>query len=734
MDILEGLNPAQREAVEAIEGPVLIVAGPGSGKTRVIAHRIAYLVKVCGISPYRILAVTFTNKAARELKERVHRLLAHSAQDLTMGTFHAICARLLRIEAQHAGLDKDFLIYDDDDQASQIKRAMLELQIDPKRYPPQSIRSVISSAKAKLLTPAEFARTKSSYFDELVLRVYERYEAFLTRSKALDFDDLLLKTVKLLQENKQVQEKYQDRYLHVMIDEFQDTNLTQYTLARLLAGKYKNLCVVGDPDQSIYSWRHADIRNILNFERDFPKAKTVYLEQNYRSTKTILEAADHLISANKHRKAKDLWTENQQGSPISIVEAYDEKEEAAFVVGEVDRLVKTAKYKPGDCAVLYRTNAQSRALEEEFLRYGMKYRLVGGTRFYERREVKDVLAYMRLLQNPQDDVSLLRVINVPLRGIGQRTIDELSRWAKGLNLPIYDTLQLLSNDKGEGPSTAPAFKPGTTQALGKFLELLKGLEAKSHQLSVPDLFDEVVKATGYRHHLLESNHQDGGDTGEDRWENILELRTVAKEYDSLEPREGLAQFLQSVSLVSDVDSLEERSESTVLITLHQAKGLEFPVVFITGMEEGVLPHIRSFDDPQQMEEERRLCYVGITRAKERLYLLRAFRRSYLGNRAVNPPSQFLADIPTKLIKAPEQRKPLKEAQYEWKPARLAPVKPQPAIPARFKAGDIVKHGVFGDGVVVSCVPTTNDYEITVAFKGTAGVKKLLLSFAPLQKA
>ena len=728
MDILAGLNPAQREAVEAIEGPVLIVAGPGSGKTRVIAHRVAYLITVCGVSPYRILAVTFTNRAAREMRERIYSLLGRVVEGLTLGTFHATCARMLRMEAQHLGLDRSFVIYDESDQISLLKRSIEQIGLDPKQYPPGGIRSAISSAKARLLAPQDYRGLVGSYFEEIVARVYERYQELLAQSNALDFDDLIMRVVHLFRSQPEVLAKYQSRYLHVMIDEFQDTNRAQYALSKQLAGKYRNICVVGDPDQSIYSWRHADLRHILDFEKDYPDAKVVFLEQNYRSTQIILEAADHVITANQQRKDKGLWTENDAGVPLTVAQTYSEQEEAHFVVSEVERLLTDGHWKAGDCAIMYRTNAQSRALEEAFVRYGFPYRLVGATRFYERREVKDVMAYLRLIHNPYDGVSLVRIINVPGRGIGQRTIAELTMWANEKGVPYYAALRLIA--QGEEPTP---FAPRSSQALSSFLNMLDEFIAKSEELSLVDLFDLVLDRAGYKKYTLESVD------GEERWDNILELRNVAAGYRDLEPRDSLAYFLEEVALVSDVDDLGEKVDAVTLITLHQAKGLEFPVVFIVGMEEGILPHFRSFPDPEQMEEERRLCYVGITRAKERVYLVHALRRSLMGGRAHNPPSRFLSDIPSHLVNslgAP----PSAGAYHEPVTTRVrsAGVE-QGAQPVgtstspALKAGDHVSHAMFGEGIVVNCVATGGDHEVTIAFKGGAGIKRFLLSLAPLQK-
>jgi DNA helicase-2/ATP-dependent DNA helicase PcrA len=698
MDIQTGLNPAQGEAVETIEGPLLILAGPGSGKTRVIAHRVAYLIKVCGIRPYRIIAVTFTNKAAREMKERLYQLLGRSAEELTLGTFHAICARILRKDGGVAGLDSGFVIYDDQDQLNLIKRSLEEVGLDPRRYAPRALLSAISAAKSRLLTPQDYALQGRSYFEEVVQRVYERYQQFLIESKALDFDDLLMRTVNLFRDYPQVLSRYQSRYLHVLIDEFQDTNVAQYMLAKQLAGKYGNICVVGDPDQSIYSWRSADLRNILSFEKDYPHAKVVMLEQNYRSTKMILEAAAYIISANQQRKPKRLWTDNELGTPITIAETYTEQEEAQFVASELERLTKEGIASPGDCAVMYRTNAQSRVLEETFIRYGMPYKLVGGTRFYERREVKDVISYLRLIHNPYDSISLTRIINIPPRGIGQRSISELSRQAKDRGMPL-------------------AFNPRMARALSGFLSLMEELIAKSQQLNLIELLDRVLEQSGYKDHILE------GEDGEDRWDNILELRTVARDYLHLSPRESLAAFLEGVTLVSDTDGLDEKVDTATLITLHQSKGLEFPVVFIVGMEEGVFPHIKSFDAPEQMEEERRLCYVGVTRAKQRVYLVRAFRRTLLGSSMANPPSRFLEDIPHHLATSGDQA-----SEDRW----VAATTPDFSIPPSFKSGDRVYHAQFGDGIVVNCSPVREDHEVSVAFPGV-GVKRLLLSLASLER-
>ncbi len=727
IDILSGLNPAQREAVEAVQGPVLILAGPGSGKTRVIAYRIAYLIKVLGISPRRVMAVTFTNKAAREMKERVYGLLGQRVEELTLGTFHRICAHILRTEASHIELEPRFVIYDEEDQLNLIKRSLEELDLEPKYYPPKALKSAISSAKARLLGPEEYI--PGHYFEEVAKRVYQRYQELLAQSNALDFDDLLMKAVLLFRARPKVLAKYQSRYLHLLIDEFQDTNLAQYILAKQIAEEHRNICVVGDPDQSIYSWRFADLRHILEFEKDYPDVKIVFLEQNYRSTKTILDVANYVIYANQQRKEKRLWTENEVGAPIAIAQTYSEQDEAQFVVGEVEKLTSDGDFRAMDCAVMYRTNAQSRVLEEAFIRFGMPYKLVGGTRFYERREIKDIISYLRLIPNPDDSVSLSRIINIPGRGIGNKTAAELMAWAKQLEVPLYSALKLIAEGKEDSP-----FSPRRAQVLTSFLTLLDELIERGNELNIVELIDLLLQRTGYKDYILQSD--------EERWENILELRTVADEYRDLKAKDSLASFLDGVTLVSDVDGLDEKADAVTLITLHQAKGLEFPVVFIVGLEEGLLPHFRSLSDPEQLEEERRLCYVGITRAKEKAYLIHALRRSLMGASGRSLLSRFLNDIPLHLVTSTglgEQAIvaaspiPRADTKLRFGPSR-AELREQSSYPrlSTVKAGERVRHSMFGEGLVVGCLATKDDYEVTIAFDG-GGVKRFLLSLAPLER-
>ena len=714
VDILAALNSAQKQAVETIEGPLLILAGPGSGKTRVITQRVAYLVKVCGINPYHIMAVTFTNKAAQEMKERLEQLLGQACEALTLGTFHAICARILRSESKTSGLDPRFIIYDEEDQTNVIKQVLQELNLDPKQYSPRALHSAISAAKSRIITPDDYTKLVNSYFEEIVQRVYPRYQQLLNQSQALDFDDLLMKAVQLFKEHSQVLTKYQSRYVHILVDEFQDTNIAQYALVKQLAGKYRNVCVVGDPDQSIYSWRFADLRNILSFEKDYPQAKVVFLEQNYRSTKTILGVASAIISANAQRKPKNLWTENEIGNKVVTMENYSEEDEAQSVVSEIEKIIGQNHLSFKDCAVMYRVNAQSRALEETFVRYGVPYKLVGGTRFYQRQEVKDIIAYLRVIQNPQDNVSLTRIINVPTRGIGQGTLNKLRDWARAHDISLYEALEQVAEEK--------VLRPQINQALIGFFTLIHELIAQSRQLSLAELLDQVLERTKYREYIL------ANERGEEKWENVIELHSVAKEYDELHPEKALASFLEKVSLVSDIDELDEKADAVTLITLHQAKGLEFPVVFIVGIEEGILPHRKSFDDPGEMEEECRLLYVGVTRAQKRLFLSYSRRRSLFGSSTTNQPSRFLENIPPHLVTI----KTLWEQTPSLSIGAYSQSSPHPLPVLTLRVGDHVRHSKFGNGIVMNCLPTKDDHEVTVAFE-QASVKKLLLSLAPLEK-
>ena len=747
------LNPQQLEAVQIEGSPVLVLAGPGSGKTRVLIHRVGYLVHDGGVEPWRLMAVTFTNKAAREMKERLISVTAGVGRDglltsrqmqaVAIGTFHSICARTLRREIEALpGWDRNFVIYDTGDQLALIRQALRDLDLDDKRYRPTTIHSIISQAKNELIAPDCFqART---YTEEIAARVYLRYQGLLRENNALDFDDLLMKVVDLFREQDDLLDAYQDRYLHVLVDEFQDTNMAQYELVKLLVGRHRNLFAVADEDQSIYSWRGADYRNVLRFRDDFPEHRLILLEQNYRSTGTILEAAKHIIRKNPHRVDKNLFTQRGDGVEVEAIEAYDEQDEARFVVSEIARLEAEAGILPGHCAVMYRTNAQSRVLEEEFIRRGMKYRLVRGTRFYERKEVKDVIAYLRLVHNPHDSVSMARVINTPARGIGARTVASLEGWAFKLETSVFGALlELKRESEGASLPLPSPFSARARQALLRFGGLLATLIAARDELTLPELFDLTLARTGYRDFV-----RDGTREGDERWENLLELRGVTQEYASADPSESLFLFLEEVALVSDVDSLTEDDRGPALLTLHAAKGLEFRVVFIVGLDEGLFPHNRSMDDMEAMEEERRLCYVGVTRAMDRLYLLHTFRRTIFGTNELSAPSRFLIDLPNELVKgqpapqagghAPQVRqKPRPSFSVgthtitHWASSEKT-ARPSHSARPQFQIGDTVLHAKFGEGVVIKSHITEDDQEVEVAFPDR-GIKKLSVNFAPLEK-
>jgi len=703
MDILSGLNKPQQEAVLSVEGPLLVLAGPGSGKTRVITHRVAHLINDCGVSSRNILAITFTNKAANEMKTRLRTLVGASGAGLTIGTFHAFAARILRADGQSIGVEPHFVIFDSSDQ-ERIAKSAIEIEgLDPKKYRPGSLLSIISQAKGQLISAELFAERVEGYMDRLILKVYRRYQHLLKENQALDFDDLLLKAVELFRSNPDVLAKYQDKYMYILVDEFQDTNPSQYELVHLLAKKKRNICVVGDPDQSIYSWRSADPRNVQRFLEDYPDAKKVVLGQNYRSTKSILEVARSVISGN-HSK-KELWTENESGELIVVVQCYNETEEAGLISKEIIRLVSSGVARFRDCAIMYRTNAQSRVLEEALLRAGLPYKLANGTRFYERSEVKDIISYIRVLYNQMDSASLLRIINVPPRGIGKVTLGRLVASAGSLGMSFYEVI------KEAARSDDFDLTPKVRRLLADFSELMDGLIFLSRGTSFLDLFDQLLERIDYHEYL--SKHADG----DERWSNILELRTVIQEYGDLSAVEGMESFLERSALVSDIDGYDENADAITLITLHQAKGLEFPVVFITGVEEGLLPHVRSFDDPAQLEEERRLFYVGITRAQRKLYITYTRQRSIMSSSLSAIPSRYLSDIPEELV--------------SHGIIETAPASPSEKL-LDIKPGDKVRHHQFGDGLVISCEPKKGDAELLIAFRGI-GMKRLLLSLARLEK-
>jgi len=656
-NLLAGLNEPQQKAVTTTEGPVLILAGPGSGKTRVITHRIGYLVQQKHVSPWRILAVTFTNKAAKEMRERLEKLVGiNESKEMTIGTFHAICARVLRMEADSLaplGLNRSFVILDTDDQITLIKQALKELNLDDKQYRPTTMQAAISRAKNDMLVPEQMAEQAAKYSEVVASRVYKVYQKLLRANNSVDFDDLLMLTEQLWRREPEVLKKYQMRWHYIHVDEFQDCNLPQYKLIRLLGygtdDRHEglgNVCVVGDDDQMIYTWRGASAENVIRFERDFPHTKIILLEQNYRSTQTILDAAQNVVRRNRFRKDKKLWTAQGSGVKIILHEAFNEEEEGLFTAREISRLLARREVeKRSDIAVMYRTNAQSRALEEQFLRLNIPYKVIGSRKFYERKEIKDMLAYLRLLANPHDNLSLLRIINVPNRKIGPKTIGDLQQWASTQNISLYDAILRVE----QHPTLGKAAK----SALTGFGKLITDLSNAMEELHLPELLDRVAERSGYGPELRENP-----DAELDRWANVLELRRVAEDYSEIDTRTALELFLENVALVGGADTaqtsedgtlIKEDSDSVTLITLHAAKGLEFPVVFIVGMDEGSLPHARSVDKPEQLEEERRLAYVGFTRAMHRLYLVRAYRRSFFGETHYTEPSRFLEDIPAELV-------------------------------------------------------------------------------------
>jgi DNA helicase-2/ATP-dependent DNA helicase PcrA len=735
--LASSLTERQQQAVEYTDGPLLIVAGPGSGKTRVMSHRIAYLISELGIPPWQVLAVTFTNKAARELRERCERLLGGDVPDLQVRTFHSWGSQLLRREGGRAGLEPGFSIYDDDDQIRLLRQILDQLEVDTKRYAPRAILSIISNAKNLLLDAQHFEPSVGSYFEEIASRAYEQYEKRLREANAVDFDDLLLITHRLLDSNIDLLETYQRRYKHLLIDEFQDTNPIQLGLARLLAGGHENICVVGDPNQSIYSWRHADPRNMLDFKKFYPNAKIVALDQNYRSTQTIIEAAAAVIDNNRGRIPNELWTENPKGAPIVIAEAYTEEEEADLVLQEVMRLRDEDNVDLNEIAVMYRINAQSRALEVACNRHSLPYQLVGGLKFYERREIRDMIAYLRVIANPPDDIALERIINQPARGISQKSIDAIRSSARGRGTSEWEAIADIEEPGHELRST---LNKRAVNSVTAFVDMIKFLADRSHQVSVTELMDITLERSGYKRLIQEDQ-----DRGDERWDNILELRGTANHLDGTSPRDELLEFLEDAALVSAVDTIADDEEGLLtLITLHQAKGLEYDAVFMVGMEEGMLPHIRSMESAEDLEEERRLCYVGMTRAKRHLYMLRAFRRSFRGMTGASLPSRFLDELPGEFTaressvrtssSKPRARQPESTVKTPMQVrAKLAAPSPTPAGPKTiYSPGEQVTHEKFGEGIIITVDDGRGDQMITVIFKA-AGQKMLSAEYANLTK-
>lgn len=738
-DTMQGLNKEQLDAVQTINGPMLILAGAGSGKTKVLTCRIAHLLQQ-GVRPYRILAITFTNKAAAEMRERVDRMAGAAARDVWLFTFHAFCARLLRYELENlSGYANNFAIYDTSDSKNLIKQVLKEMNLDEKRFPLPAIISHISNAKNALLLPDAYAREASGYYEQQMAKIYDAYQKKLQANNAVDFDDLLLLALRLLQENPAVREKYQRKFDYLMVDEYQDTNHAQYLLTKLLAAGHRNICVVGDADQSIYGWRGADIQNILDFEKDYPDAKLVKLEQNYRSTQVILDAANAVIDNNSGRKPKNLWTANGNGSEIIYYQANDERDEARYVIENMQKLQLNEGAKLGDMAVLYRTNAQSRVFEEMLIKSGIAYTMVGGTKFYERKEIKDALAYLRLLYNPHDSLSLLRIINVPRRGIGDATLARLQEYANASGQSLFEVV----TNAADVPGLASRF----ANKLDELSELLFELMGEAADVPVKQLLDDVLLKTGYLEELQSS--KDPQD--ESRVENLKEMLSVTEEFAVKCERNGeeptLENFLADVALVADIDDAELGEEAVTLMTLHSAKGLEFPDVFLVGMEEGIFPHARTLMNDNEIEEERRLCYVGITRAEKHLFLSNARTRTIYGRTQYYTPSRFLQEVPRNLvhvIKRPVVQRPAMTSQvhkptakenanwFEQHKASFFPRESSAAAGCSFHVGDKVMHKKWGAGTIVTAKAADDGQEVTVAFAG-GGIRSLLTKYAKLEK-
>lgn len=738
MDSLDKLNSQQYQAVTVGNGQTLVLAGPGSGKTRVLTHRIAYLIQEMGVRPYEILAVTFTNKAARVMGSRVQDLMEDSTESLWLGTYHSICARIMRREVNYLPVDSNFVIMDSDDQQTLIKRVLKELNLSDKIYRPSSVQSEISNAKNNLYTPKDYPR--GNYREEVIGRIYERYQDMLRSSNAVDFDDMLMMTVQLLVDHPEVCQRYAQKFVHVLVDEFQDTNMAQYELLKLFASYHQNLFVVGDEDQSIYRWRGADYRNVMRFEKEYPKCEKILLEQNYRSSQNILDAARAVIDKNSYRTPKALFTDSGSGEKISLFEAADDHAEADFVASTIQELTRRKAARNGDFAIMYRTNAQSRLFEEACMRSGIAYKLVGALRFYGRKEIKDVIAYLRLIYNPADSVSLQRIINFPTRGIGDKTVAQLLTTAQKYRLSAGDVLLDFGRKGADSPYLA-GFSGRSAAALTDFGNMLAGWKNQSETIPLTTLFDHILEDI-----RLEEIVNDGSSEGESRWENVQELRRLAYEYQEA----GLADFLEKLALVSDQDTIPEQEDSAVMLTLHAAKGLEFNQVFIVGLDEGTLPHSRSFDDPEEMAEERRLFYVGLTRARKHVYLVRAEQRNTYGSFSFCDASRFLEDIPDDLLEHQGQRFSSRAAATDWgksprwespapasrPPSRTASSTPPSAprsasiLQPKFSAMMHVSHDSWGEGVVLESRIQDKSEIVTVNF-ASVGLKRLDASIANL---
>ncbi|PAE99571.1 DNA helicase PcrA [Bacillus velezensis] len=731
--LLSGLNPVQQEAVKTTDGPLLLMAGAGSGKTRVLTHRIAYLMAEKHVAPWNILAITFTNKAAREMKERVESILGPGADEIWISTFHSMCVRILRRDIDRIGINRNFSILDTADQLSVIKGILKERNIDPKKFDPRSILGSISSAKNELIEPEEFAKTAGGYYDQVTSDVYTDYQKKLLKNQSLDFDDLIMTTIKLFERVPEVLEFYQRKFQYIHVDEYQDTNRAQYLLVKQLAARLENICVVGDSDQSIYRWRGADIANILSFEKDYPSANVILLEQNYRSTKRILQAANEVIKNNSNRKPKNLWTENDEGIKLSYYSGDNEFGEGQFVAGKIYELNSSGRRKLSDIAILYRTNAQSRVIEETLLKSGLNYNIVGGTKFYDRKEIKDILAYLRLVSNPDDDISFTRIVNVPKRGVGATSLEKIASYAAMNGMSMFQAVKQVDFI---GVSAKAA------NALDGFGAMIENLTNMQDYLSITELTEEILEKTEYREMLKAEKSIEA----QSRLENIDEFLSVTKNFEQKSEDKSLVAFLTDLALIADIDQLDQKEEESggkdavTLMTLHAAKGLEFPVVFLMGMEEGVFPHSRSLMEEAEMEEERRLAYVGITRAEEELYLTNAKMRTLFGRTNMNPESRFIREIPGDLLENLNEKKtPRMQPGRKVQPKR-GPVS-RPVSYANktgsdslsWAVGDKAGHKKWGTGTVVSVKGEGESTELDIAFPSPVGVKRLLAAFAPIGK-
>lgn len=733
MDLLSALNKEQKEAVLHVDGPLLILAGAGSGKTRALTYRIAYLISEENVHPASILAITFTNKAAKEMRGRIDELVGQYGDSIWVSTFHSMCVRILRRDIEKIGYVNSFIIFDYLDQQSVVKECIKELNINEKNFPPKSMLSEIGRAKDELITTEVFTKMHQTDFRmSKVAKIYELYQKKLKNNNALDFDDIIMLTVKLFVDNPEVLEYYQRKFKYILVDEYQDTNTAQYSLVSMLAQKYKNLCVVGDDDQSIYGWRGANIRNILDFEKEFKNAKVIKLEQNYRSTKTILEAANNVIKNNHGRKSKRLWTDNDKGDNIILLECNNEHEEAYFIANEIKRLSDEKNIKLRDFAVLYRINAMSRVIEDALMKAGIAYKIFGGLRFYDRKEIKDIVGYLRVIQNPSDNISLKRIINEPKRGIGNTTLDRAEKHADMAEVSIFS---IISNASNISDLSRAATK------LEDFVSMINVLRTLNNTMTASEMIKEVIERTG----IIKKYEKEETTEAKVRIENIKELLSVALEFENESESEekGLEQFLEHISLVTDVDKMDDESDYVVLMTLHSAKGLEFPVVFMAGLEEGVFPGYRSMADESELEEERRLCYVGITRAKEKLYITHTYSRTLFGNTTYNRASRFLDEIPNKYINAGETKKKEKKSvvkkqsymnmfnpSISFKPQRTSQASKKTIL--EFNKGDQVEHKKFGLGIITTVEKEKDDYKLEIHFKG-AGMKRLMASLANLVK-